>query len=255
MNPLSLLLLLMPLWLSSPHYQVKDFDVHDLKAQHEQNLQHINRIHYLFNHKNPFHEDYNPNSTLTLTQTNLDDITLFINRFYVLPSTYVPNDLVNLKTLDYSHPSALLREEAAMAFISLRNDVKQNLGISIEARSAYRSYEAQVRLFNAYAKKDGYRKANTYSALPGQSEHQSGLALDIATSIGSYLNFKDTLAYPYLKAHAHKYGFIERYQKDFSHISGYIFEPWHWRYVGVELATYLFNEALTFDEYILNSLK
>jgi zinc D-Ala-D-Ala carboxypeptidase len=254
MNPLTLFWLLVPLWLSPPHFEVREFDVHVLKAHHTQTMMHTQRTHYFFNHKNPFHEDYTPSSTLHIIHQEMNDITILVNRFYTLPSTYVPSDLVDLKSLDSSHPSATLREEAAQAFMKLRQAVKHDLGITIEARSAYRSYQTQERLFNRYAQKDGFLKANTYSALPGQSEHQTGLAFDASEYHDSYLNFKASKAYPYLKEHAFKFGFIERYPQSASHITGYIYEPWHWRYVGVELATTLHQESLTLDEFVLNSL-
>ena len=255
MTPLTCLFILMPLWMSPPQLSVRDFDVHALKAHHAQTLRHIQRNHYFFNHKNPFHEDYTPSSTLQIIHQEITESTILVNRFYTLPSTYVPSDLVDLKSLDSSHPSATLKEEAAQAFMKLRQAVKHDLGIIIEARSAYRSYQTQERLFNRYAQKDGFLKANTYSALPGQSEHQTVLAFDASENHDSYLNFKASKAYPYLKEHAYKFGFIERYPQSASHITGYIYEPWHWRYVGVELASLLVSEGLTLDEYVLKQLK
>jgi D-alanyl-D-alanine carboxypeptidase len=255
MTPLLFLLLMLPTHFSPPQLVVNDFDVFALKEHHAQTIQHQMRHHYLLHHKNPFHEEYQPSSKIVKIHEHFDDITIIVNRFLTLPSTYEPSDLVDLSTLDQTHPSSLLREEAAHAFIALRQAVKRDLNVNIVSRSAYRSYEEQTRLFNRYAAQDGVLKANRYSAFPGQSEHQTGLAVDIAQSDQSYLKFKSSLAYPYLKTHAYRYGFTLRYPEGKSKITGYIYEPWHWRYVGLELATRLFYEELTLDEFYLNSLK
>jgi len=238
-----------PSWFTPIEFSVNDFDVHALITQHAISIQHHERVLYFHNHKNPFHEDYNPKSTLKQVHEHVDDVTILINRFLTLPSTYVPSDLVDLKSLDATHPSSLLRSEAAHAFLQMRAAIKRDIQVSIEARSAYRSFKTQAALFKRYAEKDGVLKANTYSAIAGQSEHQSGLGVDIAQSDQSYLRFKSSKAYPYLKENAHYYGFIERYPQGKSHITGYIYEPWHWRYVGIELATKLKEQDLTLDEF------
>lgn len=117
--------------------------------------------------------------------------------------------------------------------------------------SGYRSYNLQNMYFTNYARAKGEAEANKYSARPGQSEHQTGLVVDIAyTSMQCYLDscFADTPAGQWIAAHAHEYGFIVRYPKDKTEITKYIYEPWHLRYVGKDLATVLHQTGLTLDE-------
>lgn len=118
-------------------------------------------------------------------------------------------------------------------------------GITLTLGSGYRSPELQQYFFDNYAARDGKEAANKYSALPGQSEHQTGLALDFASGdMACYLEqcFADTPAGKWLATHAYEYGFILRYTKDAEATTGYQFEPWHYRYVGKELATALHRE-------------
>ena len=105
---------------------------------------------------------------------------------------------------------------------------------SIAIKSAYRSYATQQGLYNRYVAQDGEAQASRYSAKPGHSEHQTGLAFDIGKISES---FDKTPAFEWLKEHAHEYGFIMRYPKGKENITGYMYEPWHYRYVGVDLAT------------------
>ena len=120
------------------------------------------------------------------------------------------------------------------------------LGLNIPLVSGYRSYETQEKLYNKYVKKDGEKKANTYSAKPGESEHQTGLAFDIGSVDRSFAN---TIEAKWLAENAYLYGFIIRYPKDKEEITGYNYEPWHLRYVGQELAKYLKKNNLTLEEY------
>ena len=104
-------------------------------------------------------------------------------------------------------------------------------------------------LYNYYVSIDGIEEADTYSARPGFSEHQTGLAVDIA-NINKTLIEENDKEFTWLKNNAHKYGFILRYQKNAEKITGYIYEPWHYRYVGTELASYIYSNNITYDEYI-----
>lgn len=248
MTPLSLLLVVSFTLLFQPLHMVESFDVHMLKEQAHLNQARQERIWSMLNQKNPFHSEYNPNTNLLIPIEDPDNITVIINRLHVLDESFTPTNLVNLQTLDSTHPSRLLAQPAATAFLALRARVLQELGIVIEVRSGYRSFEDQQRVFNTYAQRDGVLQANTYSAISGQSEHQSGLGLDLAEQGNSYLRFSQSPAYDFLKQHAYQYGFILRYPQNKSHITGYIYEPWHWRYVGVELATLIFDQNITLDD-------
>ena len=120
--------------------------------------------------------------------------------------------------------------------------------------SAYRSYTNQETLYNRYVQKDGSIKADTYSARPGHSEHQTGLAVDVHNTVLPYTSFDKTNEFTWMKENAHKYGFILRYPKDKTNITGYDYEPWHNRYIGVEHATYIYENNITFDEYYIKYL-
>ena len=124
----------------------------------------------------------------------------------------------------------------------------KNDGISLWNVSGYRSYNTQQSLYNNYKARDGQTKADTYSARPGSSEHQTGLATDICTA-SSAAHFENTDKYKWLINNSYKYGFILRYPEGKTYITGYKFEPWHYRYVGVEAATYIHNNNITFEEY------
>ena len=126
------------------------------------------------------------------------------------------------------------------------------IGLNIKTISAYRSYEHQKKLYDGYRRHDSEEIVDTYSARAGHSEHQTGLAFDIYNEIKTYTNFGETNEYEWVKINAHKYGFIIRYTSDNSYITGYKNEPWHIRYVGIENATYIYQNNITLEEYILN---
>lgn len=126
-------------------------------------------------------------------------------------------------------------------------------GLNLVLRSAFRSYERQASLYNQYVARDGQKKADTYSARPGHSEHQTGLAFDLGNIEGSddfMESFEDTKEGQWLKSHAHEYGFIIRYPKGKSDITGYQYEPWHLRYLGKPTAEKVYESGLTLEEYL-----
>ena len=127
-------------------------------------------------------------------------------------------------------------------------DAAKDDNIKLKSVSAYRSYSVQKSLYKSYVKRDGVKKADTYSARAGSSEHQTGLAVDINTA-SSRANFQNTKEYKWLINNSYKYGFIERYPKGKTNITGYKYEPWHYRYVGVEAASIIHEKGITFEEY------
>ncbi len=155
---------------------------------------------------------------------------LLVNKKYHLPSNYNPG----------------VNSEAYNALLTLQNEASSN-GYSIPLLSGFRSYETQKYLFNDYASRNGYLKANTFSALPGQSEHQTGLAFDVGEISD---NFGNTDAGIWLKENAYRFGFIIRYLKGKEDITGYKYEPWHIRYVGEGVATEIYNIGITLEEYL-----
>lgn len=153
---------------------------------------------------------------------------LIVNKTYSLPSDYAPG--INHTALYYLH--------------MLQADAKA-VGIDIPVISAYRSYETQRALFDSYYAKDG-DKADTYSARPGHSEHQTGLAFDVGAIDD---NYGDTIGGKWLYNNCANYGFIIRYLKGKEDITGYKYEPWHIRYVG-SVAEYIMNQGITLEEYL-----
>ena len=121
--------------------------------------------------------------------------------------------------------------------------------------STYRSYTYQVNLYNRYKKQDGEEKADTYSGRPGHSEHQTGLAVDVYNKEKDYTNFGTTKEYEWMMEHAHEYGFILRFPKGKEKETGYTYEAWHFRYVGIDAATYIHNNNISLEEYVATILK
>ncbi len=178
--------------------------------------------------------------------SNIDDGNLvLVNKFYHLPDKYEPNDLVTLTSKYNQGANSKLRKEAADAFMKMVDGAMLD-NIILKNSSAYRSYDYQVSLYERYVKRDGKEKADIYSARPGYSEHQTGLCTDINTIDSSFANTKEA---KWLKDNAYKYGFILRFPKDKENITGYKYEPWHYRYVGEKIAKIIYDEDLTLEEY------
>lgn len=155
---------------------------------------------------------------------------LIVNKKYGLPSNYNPG----------------VNPEASSALKKMQADASA-IGLNLKLVSGFRSYERQENLYNSYLKKDGKTKADTYSAMTGHSEHQTGLAFDIGRVNESFSNTSES---KWLEENAHLYGFIIRYPKGKTSITGYIYEPWHVRYLGVDIATDVKNSGLCLEEYL-----
>ncbi|MDD6312632.1 MAG: D-alanyl-D-alanine carboxypeptidase family protein [Firmicutes bacterium] len=172
--------------------------------------------------------DDKPANTIT-APTTINGV-LIVNKTYGLPADYAPG-------VDGAANSAF----AIMKSAALEDDI--NLFIV----SGYRSYATQEGLYEKYVKRDGQKEAERYSARPGYSEHQTGLAFDVNNASSS---FAGTPEAKWLADNCYKYGFIIRYPEGKESVTGYKYEPWHIRYVGVDLATTLNNSNLTLEEYL-----
>lgn len=186
-----------------------------------------------------------------------NDILILVNKKHPLSSDYAPEDLV-VPDVSFSfkgyHSKKQMRKEAATALEKLFAGANDE-GIKLYAVSGYRPYERQKNIFNNKARKVGEEEANKVVAYPGQSEHQTGLAIDVSSPSvknGLVESFGDTKEGIWLKENSYKYGFIIRYPKEKEHITGYSYEPWHIRYIGKEAAEYIFENDITLEEYILN---
>lgn len=176
------------------------------------------------------------------TINNQSSIYFIVNKQRALPSTFVPQNLVTIGSEQF-------RSDTAASINSLIQAAR-NDGINYKIISGYRSYIYQAGVYNGYVKSDGQAKAGTYSARPGHSEHQLGLAADLGNGICDLQAcFGDTKAGKWLSAHAHEYGFIIRYQKGKENLTGYQYEPWHIRYVGNNLAEKIHQSGKTMEQF------
>lgn len=165
--------------------------------------------------------------------TYVNDI-LIVNKKIGLPADFNPGE----------------NRYARMKLNQMIKDAKKDKQ-SLVVRSGYRSYQMQDKLYKEYKAQDA--NADTYSARPGHSEHQTGLAFDIGSVESARdftISFGDTTEGEWLAQNAHKYGFIIRYPEGKTHITGYQYEPWHVRYVGVKIAQEILNKKITLEEYI-----
>ncbi len=182
---------------------------------------------------------------------------VLVNKKYSLSSNYVPPNMVvpNIPfTFNEYHQKKLLRKEAASALERLFNKADQE-DIKLFGLSGYRSYERQDAIFTSNVQKKGLKAANQFSAKPGESEHQTGLAIDVTSPSVNYglsQAFGDTKEGKWLKENAPNFGFIIRYQKGKESITGYQYEPWHIRYVGIEASKEIAQRNIALEEYISN---
>ena len=195
-------------------------------------------------------KDYYSND-IPLSKDKASKLDVIVNKYYKLDKDYEPEDLTVINS-KFASGTQKLRKEAAGKFEEMASDMlKENL--KIYAGSTYRSYSYQEGLYNRYVKKDGFKEAETYSARAGYSEHQLGLAVDIVNGKWNYLSEGDK-EYTWLINNSYKYGFILRYPHESEYITGYVFEDWHFRYLGIELATKVYESKLTYDEYIARDM-
>ncbi len=177
-----------------------------------------------------------------------DDLLVLVNKYHALSSNYVPSDLETITSKYNKGYNNKLRHEARLAFEEMcEAALKDN--IKIYSGSAYRSYSYQQNLYNRYVNADGKAKADTYSARAGSSEHQTGLATDILNEKLDFISASDK-EYTWLVNNSYKYGYILRYPKGKEKITGYMYEEWHFRYVGVDIAKEIYDSDITYDEYI-----
>ena len=171
---------------------------------------------------------------------------LIVNKSYPLPKDYVPTNTYKDATgLNYC--SECINVDAYEKYKLMKADMA-SLGMNIWIQSGYRSYNLQESLYNKYVNRDGKLAADTYSARPGYSEHQTGLAVDL-NSISD--DFQYTSEGKWVNDNAWRYGFILRYPKSKESITGYKYESWHLRYVGEDLASKLYNNGdwITLEEH------
>lgn len=178
---------------------------------------------------------------------------VLVNKYNYLKEDFIPENLQSINS-NYALGNMKLVSYAKEAFEKLSHAAKQEK-LNIIAMSTYRSYNYQVNLYNRYVENDGKEAADTYSGRPGHSEHQTGLAVDVFNDIETYTNFEKTKEFDWMQEHAHEYGFILRFPKDKEKETGYQYESWHYRYVGKEIAKYIKDHNISFEEYCATKLK
>lgn len=239
------------------------FKIDNLKRYLDYDIMEVKSTYDISNIK----KDFNYEDVVTYVNANLDKeyyssdnlisnedaskIDVLVNKYHKLDENYEPSDLTIIDS-KYASGTQKLRKEAKIKFEEMASDMAKD-NLKIYAGSTYRSYTYQKGLYDRYVKKDGFAAAETYSARSGYSEHQLGLAVDIVNGKWDYLSENDK-EYDYLVKNSYKYGFILRYPRNSEYVTGYMFEDWHFRYLGIELATKVFNSGLTYDEYIARGM-
>ena len=169
---------------------------------------------------------------------------VIVNKYNMLDPNFAPVKLVELDKC--SDGGQYLSEEAKLAYDKLcAASLKE--GLKLGVTSSYRSYESQLGVYNSYLKSNGKEYVEKYVATPGYSEHQTGLALDVKSTVSS--PFKKSKEYTWMIKNSYKYGFILRYPEDMENITGYSAEAWHFRYVGEKAAKYIYENKITYEEY------
>ena len=192
---------------------------------------------------------------------NRDAFLMLVNKENPVSSTYTPADLVEVTNMKAGYENRqYMCETAERALQALYQDLAAAGYTDVGVTSGYRTYKIQEQLHERYvleemdqrsvSRAEAETYASRYSAVAGQSEHQTGLAADMYNTAGADASFGETEAYQWLKDHAHQYGFILRYPADKTDITGYDFEPWHYRYVGRYHATRMYEQNLCLEEYL-----
>ncbi len=213
---------------------------------------------------NSYYEDndYSYEDVVTYVNINLDlpvytdttevadpnDLLVLVNKYHYLPDGYKPSDLAYLPGA-YGN-NVPMREVIVEPFKELQAAAEEEIGVNFMPTTAFRDYNFQRTLYNNYVASDGVAAADTYSARPGYSEHQTGLSIDLKnTAISGSTRLTDE-NYEWLSNNAHRFGFIIRFPEDKTDITGYQFENWHIRYVGFDAAKIIYEQDLTLEEYV-----
>ena len=222
--------------LSQRYFIAENFDRYLAYHKKDTTLSALNDIIALVN----VGHDRDRNACAVPCDTSKRQLMLVNGRHY-LDEHYKPDGLVGFKkTYCYVDQKAL--GVVVQAFVAMQQECKKQTDAQLMVNSAYRSYKEQIGTYK--------RNEKGYAARPGSSEHQTGLAIDV-TSLQHPMRwaFDTSKEGVWMREHCHEYGFILRYPKKQAHVMGYNYEPWHLRYVGVEVATRIHDEDITFDEY------
>lgn len=188
-----------------------------------------------------------PVYTDTIEASDPSNMLVLVNKYNSLPKDYKPSPTVTL--LGAYGNNVPMRTEAKEALEKLQKAVKEEANFTLLPTTAYRDYNFQNTLYTNYVKEHGKDEADTFSARPGYSDHQTGLAIDLKNPARDKVRLSDS-DYEWLHNNAHRFGFIIRFPKGKEFITGYQFENWHIRYVGLDVAKVIYENNLTLEEYI-----
>lgn len=184
---------------------------------------------------------------------NQGSLLVLCNKYYYIPEDYKIDQLVTVpERLHAKDSKAYKLDNRALEAYEEMESAAAAEGIALTIVSAHRTHDFQANLYERYVSRNGKAEADTFSARPGHSEHETGLAVDLNQVDTA---FENTKAFTWLFENAHLYGFILRYPKGGENLTGYMYEPWHYRYVGKEVATQIKTEGITFDAYCATYLK
>ena len=244
------------------NYAIKNYDIHLINLIKQKYMiwdKYNEYINYIKKEYKSSKVDYEDVIVKVNTKTNYDFYThttetdmnkeygILVNKYYSLPDKYAPDDIVSMSN-SYAYPNNNIRSKVYEDFKEM-SKVAKDEGIILIVNSSYRSYESQKGIYEEYADKKGQEYADRIAARPNYSEHQTGLALDIFSPGYGMKNFEQSEAFKWLFKNSYKYGFILRYPKEKENITGYSYEPWHYRYLGKSLAKKVFDSNLSFEEY------
>ncbi|HSX58009.1 MAG TPA: M15 family metallopeptidase [Candidatus Saccharimonadales bacterium] len=180
-----------------------------------------------------------------------DDLLVLVNKKISLPASYAPRDLISITGFIAAPSDSVLRRDTAVALSGLKNAAKAQ-GANLSIVSAYRSYSQQVATFNGWVNSAGLKSAESFSARPGHSQHQLGTTVDFGVEGRTDFSesFATTTEGSWLSQNAYKYGFVLSYPKGREVTTGYSYEPWHYRYIGVENAQKMISSGKILEEYL-----
>lgn len=192
---------------------------------------------------------------------NRDDYLILVNKTNTISADDIPENLVSIVNVRKDGRKEQMVECAEKALEALYIEMKSAGYTDVSVMSGYRSYNKQVSLFSTYLQREMANNPSlteeqakqivlTYSAFPGTSEHQTGLCCDMHNLPSADVSFANKAAYTWLKENCHKFGFIIRYPEDKTEITGYSFEPWHYRFVGRYHATRMYELGMCLEEYV-----
>ena len=230
----------------SKYYSFKNFNVDNVER---------------YNAYKTLHPEYEDKDIVTYVNVKIDlpvytdtvevddptSLLALVNKYNSLPKNYKASDMDSL--LGHYGNQVPMRKEAKAALEELQKAVKEDAGFTLLPTTAFRDYNFQNTLYTNYVKESGKEQADTFSARPGYSDHQTGLAIDLKNPARSNVRLSDS-DYEWLHNNAYRFGFIIRFPKGKEFITGYQFENWHIRYVGKEAAKIIYDESLTLEEYI-----